>query len=230
MLRMGRPDVDSEGDAVHHDKETYGTSLIVDGLNKANLSPDEYVALMGIHTLGFVGQAKKGTQTRWCMNPYVFDNTYFKELMLGDQSKYFRTDADRRLLHDSKLKPWVETYAQDQTLFFANYAKAHVKVSEMTFEKTLASEIEPQNWIDGGYQEPRRPLLQGFYQMLGRYQDRQAHAQISTGHEEHEEEEVEDHDDHHDEHHDEHQSADHHDDHKDDHHNEKKVIGEKAHH
>jgi hypothetical protein len=47
------------------------------------------------------------------MNPYVFDNTYFKELMLGDQSKYFRTDADRRLLHDSKLKPWVETYAQD---------------------------------------------------------------------------------------------------------------------
>ena len=113
MLRMGRPDVDSEGDAVHHDRETYGTSLIVDGLNKANLSPDEYVALMGIHTLGFVGQAKKGTHTRWCMNPYVFDNTYFKELMLGDQSKYFRTDADRRLIHDSDLKPWVETYAQD---------------------------------------------------------------------------------------------------------------------
>lgn len=54
MFRMGRPDVDSEGDAVHHDSETYGTSLIVEGLNKANLPPDEYVALMGIHTLGFV--------------------------------------------------------------------------------------------------------------------------------------------------------------------------------
>ena len=67
----------------------------------------------------------------------------------------------------------------------------------MTFEKTLASEIEPQNWIDGWYQEPRRTLLQGFYEMLGRYQDRQSHAQISSGHEEQEEEEVEDHDDHH---------------------------------
>jgi hypothetical protein len=54
-LRMGRNDVESEGDAVHHDRETYGTSLIVEGLNHSNLSPEEYVALMGIHTLGFVG-------------------------------------------------------------------------------------------------------------------------------------------------------------------------------
>jgi catalase (peroxidase I) len=54
-FRMGRRDVESEGDAVHHDKESYGTSLQVEGLNKANLQPEEYVALMGMHTLGFVG-------------------------------------------------------------------------------------------------------------------------------------------------------------------------------
>jgi hypothetical protein len=54
-FRMGRPDVESEGDAVQHDRETYGTSLIVEGLRKANLSPEDYVALMGMHTLGFVG-------------------------------------------------------------------------------------------------------------------------------------------------------------------------------
>lgn len=54
-FRMGRPDVESEGDAVHHDRETFGTSLIVEGLGKAHLSPEDYVALMGIHTLGFVG-------------------------------------------------------------------------------------------------------------------------------------------------------------------------------
>ena len=87
--------------------------------------------------------------------------------------------------------------------------------------------------IDGGYQEPRRPLLQGFYQMLGRYQDRHANAQISTGHEEPEEpeeEEHDDHDDHHDEHHIEHHDGHHTGEHLDDHHQEKKVIGEKAHH
>jgi len=67
------------------------------------------------------------------------------------------------LLLDERLKSWVEVYAQDQSLFFANYAKAHVKISELTFENSLAGEIEPQFIVDGGYQEPRRPLLQGFY-------------------------------------------------------------------
>jgi len=45
---------------------------------------EEFVALMGHHTLGFVGLEKKGFHTRWCMNPYVFDNSYFKELLLRD--------------------------------------------------------------------------------------------------------------------------------------------------
>lgn len=45
------------------------------------------------------------------MNPYVFDNTYFKELLLEDESKYYKTDADRALLRDAKLKSWVEAYA-----------------------------------------------------------------------------------------------------------------------
>lgn len=143
MFRMGRPDVESEGDAVHHDRETYGTSLNVTGLNNANLKPHEYVAMMGIHTLGFVGHAKKGFHTRWCMNPYVFDNTYFKELMLGDRSKYYKTEADRSMMANPSQREWVEKYAADQNLFFENYAQAHVKVSEFTFEKSLASEIEP---------------------------------------------------------------------------------------
>jgi catalase (peroxidase I) len=77
------------------------------------------------------------------MNPYVFDNTYFKELMMGDRSKYYKTDADRRLVTEDRFREWVEKYAADQSLFFANYARAHVKVSELTFEKTLASELEP---------------------------------------------------------------------------------------
>jgi hypothetical protein len=44
-----------------------------------NLSPEEYVALMGgINTLGFRDENKSGPLTRWTMNPYVFDNTYFQ--------------------------------------------------------------------------------------------------------------------------------------------------------
>jgi hypothetical protein len=47
------------------------------------------------------------------MNPYVFDNTYYKEVLLGERSKYFKTEMDGELVRNSELKHWVETYAQD---------------------------------------------------------------------------------------------------------------------
>ena len=111
---------------------------------------------MGSFTLGFCGQDLKGPHTRWCMNPYVFDNTYYKELLLKDQSKYFKTEADLKLLQNSQLKNWVEAYADDQDLFFRNYAKAHVKVSELGWEGRLLSEFENNRIVDGGYQEESR--------------------------------------------------------------------------
>lgn len=51
-------------------------------------------------------------------------------MLLAHDSKYLKTEADLKMLHDPQMKEWVEAYAQDQTLFFNNYAKAHVKVSE----------------------------------------------------------------------------------------------------
>jgi len=41
-----------------------------------------------------------------------------------------KTEADLKLLQNPELKAWVEKYAEDQNLFFENYARAHVKVSE----------------------------------------------------------------------------------------------------
>ena len=111
---------------------------------------------MGSFTLGFCGEEKKGAHTRWCMNPYVFDNTYFQELLLKDQSKYYKTEADLKLVQNAELRKWVEAYAQDQDLFFRNYAKAHVRVSELGQEANLMSEFEPHRIVDGGYLEESR--------------------------------------------------------------------------
>ena len=55
-----------------------------------------------------------------------------------------------------QLKNWVEAYADDQDLFFRNYAKAHVKVSELGWEGKLLSEFENHRIVDGGYQEESR--------------------------------------------------------------------------
>ena len=109
---------------------------------------------MGSFTLGFNGKDKKGGNTRWCQNPYVFDNTYYKELLMGEHSVFEQQEADIKLVQTPELRQWVEVYAQDQDLFFQNYAKAHVKVSEQTHEETLMCEFDEKNIVPGwGYME-----------------------------------------------------------------------------
>ena len=98
IFNMGRQDVENEGDAIQHAAESHAGSLVMQGLAQTDLSPEEFVALMGSFTLGFNGVEKKGPHTRWCMNPYVFDNTYFQEVLLRDQSKYFKSEADLKLV------------------------------------------------------------------------------------------------------------------------------------
>jgi len=75
LFKMGRHDVLTEGDSHAASEETaivaqdtHRNSLIVARLQSeaAGLSPEEFVALMGIHTLGFEGDNKKGPLTRWC--------------------------------------------------------------------------------------------------------------------------------------------------------------------
>ena len=120
---------------------------------------------MGMHTIGFIGDNKKGPHNRWTSNPYVFDNTYFQELLLGDKSRHYQSESDMRLVSNPELRQWVEAYAGDNDLFFTNYAKAHVKASEMG-QDNLMSEFEPEHNDDGGYVEPNkwRPLINNIIQ------------------------------------------------------------------
>lgn len=64
----------------------------------------DYVALMGSRTLGFAKAEKSGFQGRWTQNPHVFDNTYYKELLLGDRSKFLKTPADLMLTEDPEMR------------------------------------------------------------------------------------------------------------------------------
>ena len=59
-------------------------------------------------------------------------------------------------MQNAQLRTWVEAYAQDQDLFFRNYAKAHVKLSEIGWEGHLLSEFQADRIIDGGYVEESR--------------------------------------------------------------------------
>lgn len=60
----------------------------------------DFVAIMGSHTIGFAHMERSGFQGRWTQNPHVFDNSYFKEVLLGDKSKYLKTPGEWMLIED----------------------------------------------------------------------------------------------------------------------------------
>jgi len=154
VFRMGRQDCANEEEAgkqIVIADSSHENAVQVKKFELMGLSVEEYVALMGSYTIGFANDDNKSRQGRWTMNPYVFDNSYFQEVLLGRESKYLKTEADLNLTPE--MHQWVQAYAQDQNLFFENYAKAHVKVSEMGQEEHLMTEFKEEDMVDGGYQE-----------------------------------------------------------------------------
>ena len=114
---------------------------------------------MGSHTLGFASMEVTGPQGRWTQNPHVFDNTYFKEVLLGYRSKFLKTKAEILLATDPELRSYCEEFAQDENLFFSEYAAANVKMSELGQEKNLLSEFdESSSKANGGYIEPHSQI------------------------------------------------------------------------
>ena len=126
----------------------------------AGFNDCEIVALSGAHTLGRAfaersgtvpygyGDAKgtKYTQSTsvarrdgvpgvgmaggesWTANWLTFDNSYFKA---ADDPQLLRLATDVALATDATFRPHFLAYAQSQAAFFADYARAHKKLSEL---------------------------------------------------------------------------------------------------
>lgn len=130
LFRMGRVDVEEGKTPEDRLPDANDKGGIVAKMHRMGFSTQDIVAIMGSHTLGFAKSDRSGFQGRWTQNPHVFDNTYYKEVLLGDRSKFLKTPSEHLLVETSEMKRFVEMYAQDQNLFFDHYAQAHVKMSE----------------------------------------------------------------------------------------------------
>ncbi|CAM0151628.1 unnamed protein product [Urochloa decumbens] len=76
---------------------------------------------------------RSGFEGAWTSNPLIFDNSYFKELLSGEKEGLLQLPSDKALLSDPSFRPLVEKYAADDDAFFADYAEAHLKLSELGF-------------------------------------------------------------------------------------------------
>ncbi|KAM1309693.1 hypothetical protein ACFX13_006512 [Malus domestica] len=95
------------------------------------LSDKDIVALSGGHTLGRCHKERSGFEGPWTPNPLIFDNSYFTVLLGGDQEGLLMLPSDKALLDDPVFRPLVEKYAADEDAFFADYAEAHMRLSEL---------------------------------------------------------------------------------------------------
>lgn len=77
-------------------------------MTRMGFSKQDLVAIMGCHTLGFAHADRSGFSGRWTMNPHVFDNSYYKEVLLGERSRYLQTPGETMLVRDPELKVFVE--------------------------------------------------------------------------------------------------------------------------
>ncbi|KAF3974918.1 hypothetical protein CMV_001788 [Castanea mollissima] len=110
---------------------TKGSDHLRDVFGHMGLSDKDIVALSGGHTLGRCHKERSGFEGPWTANPLIFDNSYFKELLSGEKEGLIQLPSDKALLEDPVFRPLVEKYAADEDAFFADYADAHLKLSEL---------------------------------------------------------------------------------------------------
>ncbi|XP_019167593.1 PREDICTED: L-ascorbate peroxidase, cytosolic isoform X1 [Ipomoea nil] len=102
-------------------------------VKQMGLSDKDIVALSGGHTLGRCHKERSGFEGPWTTNPLIFDNSYFTELLSGEKEGLLQLPTDKALLNDPVFRPLVEKYAADEDAFFADYAEAHLKLSELGY-------------------------------------------------------------------------------------------------
>ncbi|KAJ6303744.1 hypothetical protein OIU77_017594 [Salix suchowensis] len=129
----GRPDKSDPPPEGRLPDATKGSDHLRDVFGHMGLSDKEIVALSGAHTLGRCHKERSGFEGPWTPNPNVFDNSYFKELLSGDKEGLIQLPTDKVLLEDPAFRPLVDIYAEDEDAFFADYAEAHLKLSELGF-------------------------------------------------------------------------------------------------
>ncbi|KGN47326.1 L-ascorbate peroxidase, cytosolic [Cucumis sativus] len=110
-----------------------GCDHLRDVFYSMGLSDQDIVALSGAHTLGKAHKDRSGFEGPWTKNHLIFDNSYFKEILSDDKPELLKLPSDKALLTDPVFRPLVERYAADEDAFFADYAEAHLKLSELGF-------------------------------------------------------------------------------------------------
>lgn len=150
--------------------------------NRMGFNDQEVVALSGAHKLGRCHSDRSGFEGTWVNNPTRFSNQYFK-LMKSLEWKYttlpngieqfvhrdedlddelMMLPTDIALLDDPSFSSWVTKYANDQDLFFSDFAKVFAKLTKLGIQQDSNGKITNTDNVKGGYHSaPQKETVPG---------------------------------------------------------------------
>ncbi|KAI3329111.1 cytochrome c peroxidase [Xylariaceae sp. AK1471] len=123
-----------------------GSNHLRDIFYRMGFNDQEIVALSGAHALGRCHTDRSGFDGPWTFSPTVLTNDFYTLLLsekwttrkwngptqLQDQGKtLMMLPTDYALIQDKAMKPWVQKYAQDNDLFFKDFAAVVTKLFEL---------------------------------------------------------------------------------------------------
>ena len=154
-FRLGRPDAtsgetptqtpdDRLPDADKGSKEST-TRHVRDVFYRMGFDDRDIVALVGAHAVGRCYTTRSGYSGPWTRAEWTFSNSYFRELVENTWTvktwngpmqyedptgELMMLPSDMVLIQDPGFKQYVEMYAKDEDLWFRDFAKAFVKLTE----------------------------------------------------------------------------------------------------
>lgn len=121
-----------------------GAQHLRDVFYRMGFNDREIVCLSGAHTLGRCHQVRSGFDGPWTRHPLRFDNTYFKNLLNLEwkprewdgplqyedvlTGELMMLPTDMALTTDAEFRKYAQMYAQDEKLFFEDFAATFAKL------------------------------------------------------------------------------------------------------
>jgi len=131
----GRTDLSDSPEEGRLPDATGGSDHLRSVFYRMGLGDKDIVALSGGHTLGRCHKERSGYEGPWTRTPLLFDNSYFRELLVGEREGLIQLPSDKALLQDPIFSKYVHLYAKDENAFFIDYAEAHLKLSELGWRR-----------------------------------------------------------------------------------------------
>ncbi|GAB9464197.1 hypothetical protein Gpo141_00001637 [Globisporangium polare] len=152
-FRLGRPDAVSgdectpDGRLPDADKgsKPKTTNHVRDVFYRMGFNDREIVALCGAHAIGRCYPDRSGYSGPWTNAEWTWSNEYFHQLLENKWTvkkwngpmqyedptgELMMLPADMVMIEDPEFKKYVELYAKDEDLWFADFSKAFVKLTE----------------------------------------------------------------------------------------------------